>query len=101
VVVYNITIQVNWSIHEAWLVWIKEEHIHDVLSTGQFTHHRVLKLLEQDETDGPTYAIQFFASTLANYQYYIDHHAQALREKSNQKWGNQFVAFRTVMEVVQ
>jgi Domain of unknown function (DUF4286) len=98
--IYNITIQVNWIIHEEWLPWMQEVHIPEVMSTGMFTHFRILRLLEIDETEGPTYAIQYFASHREKYDYYIENHAAALREKTFAKWSDQFHAFRTLMEVV-
>jgi hypothetical protein len=99
-IVYNITIQVNWGIHNDWLPWMKGVHIPEVMDTGMFTHHRMLKLLDMDETDGPTYAIQFFTSHREKYDYYIEQFADELREKSMTLWSDQFHAFRTLMEVV-
>ncbi len=99
-IIYNITIQVNWTIHNEWLPWMQEVHIPEVMGTGMFTHHRMLRLLEVDETDGPTYAIQYFASQREKYDYYIEHYAAALREKTFAMWSDQFHAFRTLMEVV-
>ena len=51
--IYNITIQVNWTIHNEWLPWMQEVHIPEVMATGMFTHFRILRLLEVDESDGP------------------------------------------------
>lgn len=47
-----------------------------------------------------TYVIQYFANTKENYQRYINDHAPALREKAIARWGDQFIAFRTMMELV-
>ena len=41
----------------------KEEHIPEVMSSGQFSDYKFFRLLEQDETDGVTYIIQYFSST--------------------------------------
>ena len=100
-IIYNVTTQVNWKIHEAWLEWMKTEHIPEVLATGLFTHHRLLRLIEVDETEGPTYAIQYFTSVREKYEQYINSHAKELREKVLVKWGDQVFAFRSLMEVVE
>ena len=100
-IIYNVTTQVNWKIHEAWLEWMKTEHIPEVLATGLFTHHRLLRLIEVDETEGPTYAIQYFTSVREKYEKYINSHAKELREKVLAKWGDQVFAFRSLMEVVE
>jgi hypothetical protein len=95
---YNVTVKVEWPIQEAWVQWMKEKHIPEVVGTGCFTHSRFYKLLEQDETDGVTYIIQYVANTLEAYQTYIAQYADALRKQTFDAWGNQFIAFRTLMQ---
>ena len=99
-IVYNITIKIAPAIEEEWVNWQKDEHIPDVMSSGQFTENKFYRLLEQNETDGITYVVQYFASSLENYNRYMNDRALQLRQKALDKWGNQFIAFRTVMEVV-
>jgi SNF2 family DNA or RNA helicase len=98
--VYNITIKINAVIEREWIEWQKNEHIPDVMSTGLFHDYKFFRLLEQDETDGITYIVQYLASSLENYKNYIEKFAPVLREKAVAKWGNQFIAFRTIMEAV-
>ena len=98
--VYNVTIKVNNSIREEWLAWLKEEHIPEVINTGCFTKATVLQLLEVDDTEGPTYAIQYQAESKALYNQYIEKFAGILRQKSYDKWGDKFIAFRSLMRVV-
>lgn len=100
-IIYNVTIKVEGSIADAWLKWALDEHIPDVMKTGCFSSHKVVRLLEVDESEGPTYAIQYHADSKADYNRYIQLYAADLREKSFAKWGNQFVAFRSVMQVIQ
>jgi hypothetical protein len=99
-IIYNVTTQVNWAIQEAWLKWMKEEHIDRVMATGCFTDHRIVKLLEVDDSDGPTFAVQYHCQSPEQYQQYVRLHAPALRQKSLAKWGDQFISFRSLMEVV-
>lgn len=98
--IYNVTIKVHESIKAEWLVWLKEEHIPDVIQTGCFTHAIILRLMEVDETEGPTYAVQYFAESKGLYNNYIENHAPEMRQKSFDKWGDKFIAFRSVMQVV-
>lgn len=99
-VVYNVTIKVDHSIAEAWLTWLKEEHIPDIIHTGCFTHATILRLLEVDDNEGPTYAVQYHAENNTLYNRYIQEYADEMRKKATGKWGNKFIAFRSVMEVV-
>jgi hypothetical protein len=99
-IVYNITIKITTAIHTDWLQWIKEEHVPEIIKTGCFTHATVLRLLEVDDSEGPTYTVQYFAESKGLYNNYIESHADHMRQKSFDKWGNQFIAFRSVMQVV-
>lgn len=99
-IIYNVTIKVADSIAKAWLEWMQQEHIPEVIATNCFTHATVLRLLDVDDAEGPTYAIQYFAESRALYNLYIEKHAAAMREKGYAKWADQFIAFRSVMQVV-
>ncbi len=99
-IIYNVTIKVDNDAADAWVAWMKGEHIADVLSTGLFADARLSRLLEQDDSEGLTYIAQYFADTMEQYQAYIDNHAIAMREKGFKAFGGKFAAFRTIMEVL-
>ncbi len=98
--IYNVTIKVETSIAADWLTWMQQIHIPEVIATGCFTHATTLRLLDTDDDEGPTYAVQYFTESKANYNRYIDKYAGQMRQKVFDKWGNQFIAFRSLMEVV-
>lgn len=99
-IIYNVTVKVDHSIAGEWLEWLKTEHIPDIISTGCFTHARVLHLLEQDDSEGITYAVQYHADNKDMYDRYINEFSDDMRKKGMDKWGNRFIAFRSVMQVV-
>lgn len=99
-IIYNITLKVEADSAEDWVKWMKEEHMPELKATGLFTDYKLCRLLEQDELEGVTFVAQYFCNTIDDYNNYIDNYAQAMREKGFQKFGNKFVAFRTVMETV-
>ena len=99
-IIYNVTIKVHASIHQEWLIWLKTDHIPAILNTGCFTHSKILQLLETDESEGPTYALQFHSESKAQYNRYLELFSNELRMKSYKKWGDQFIAFSSVMQVV-
>ncbi len=100
-IIYNVTIKVESSIAQQWKQWLLEVHIPEVMNTNCFVDHKVLRLLNVDESEGPTYVVQYVAETENDYNRYIDQFAEELRNKSKQKWQDKFIAFRTVMEDVQ
>ncbi len=99
-IIYNVTNKVAHGIHRQWLKWLQEEHIPEVLATGCFGAATVLHLVEADDEDGITYAIQYQAPDMQHYERYLSEYAEKLRAQSFEKWGSQFIAFRTLMRVV-
>ena len=87
--------------HDEWIEWLRTTHIPQVIATGCFTESHILRLLEVDETDGPTYAVQYKAINLGHYERYIAQYADTLRQDGINKWGDQFIAFRTLMSVIE
>ena len=98
--VYNITIKIHPEINTEWVQWQKQEHIPDVMSSSLFTDYKFYRLLEQEETGGVTYVVQFFVASDANYKKYIQEFAGKFRQKAFDRWGDKFIAFRTIMQVV-
>lgn len=100
-IIYNVTIKVDESIADLWLQWLLNEHVPEVMNTGCFSSHKVVRLLEVDDTEGPTYAVQYQAASKADYNRYLEKFASEMRQRSIDRWGNRFIAFRSVMQVVQ
>lgn len=98
--IYNVTVKVDWSIHEAWVTWMKREHMPEVIDTGCFTHSQLVKLLDTDEKEGPTYAAQYFAESKPDYNRYIEIHSAGLRQKAFDRWGDKFISFRSLMQII-
>jgi len=99
-IIYNVTIKVEHGAAGDWVQWMKEEHIPDLMRTGLFEDARLCGLLEHEEEDGKTYVAQYFCKSRKEYDAYIDTYAVAMREKAFKAFGNKFVAFRTLMEVL-
>ena len=98
--IYNVTTKVAHSIHTDWLHWMKNEHIPAVMKTGCFTKQVFVRLLETDEEDGPTYAVQYHAASKEDYELYLQEFAPVLREQTTKRWGTQIIAFRSIMQLV-
>jgi hypothetical protein len=99
-IIYNVTIQVEHAIAEEWLQWLLKDHIPAIMATGCFTQRQVVRLLETDDADGPTYAVQYYARDKEHYQTYLDRYAAGFRKESTERWGARFIAFRSTMEIV-
>jgi hypothetical protein len=99
-IVNNITCKVRWEILESWLNWQLEEQIPATLATGLVDGYELYRLLEQDEEEGPTFIIQFFTSSRERYDRFSKEFEPGLKQAGWAKWGDGFIAFRTLMESV-
>lgn len=99
-VLYNVTVKVEKDSAEAWVKWMKEEHMPELMQTGLFADSRLYQLLDIDEEDGLTYAAQYFCNNMEDYNRYIAEHAPAMREKGLERFKEKFIAFRTLMQAV-
>lgn len=99
-IIYNVTVKVDPGIQTEWLEWMKSEHIPRVMNSGMFLEYKISRILEQDETDGVTYAIQYLCNSMDQFETYRQEFAPALQQEHLDKYKDKFVAFRTVMEVI-
>lgn len=97
---YNVTVKVDYSIQEQWVLWMKNEHIPEVMSTECFVDYTFAKLLDIDDTEGPTFSCQYKAASKADYNRYIELYSTTLRQAGLDKWGNKCIGFRSLMQVV-
>jgi hypothetical protein len=98
-ILYNVTVNIDEDVHAEWLLWMKEEHIPDMLATGLFTAAHLHRVLAEEE-GGLTYAVQYHAPDMAHYEEYVRLHADRLRGITERRFGGRYVAFRTLLERV-
>ena len=53
-IIYNVTVNVDESIHHDWLKWMQNKHINDVLATGLFTNAKMVRVVVEEEMGGTT-----------------------------------------------
>ena len=99
-IIYNLTINIDESVHDDWLEWMKTNHIPDVMRTGMFKENKLLRLLGDDQSGGFTYCVQYTCENMESFQQYEDIYAPALRGEYNNRFKDKFVAFRTLLETI-
>ena len=98
--IYNVTINIDESVHDEWLSWMRDKHIPDMLNTGKFSHAKMVKVLVEEEMGGITYSIQYTTKDRKTLESYYQHDADRLRGEAQKMFPNKFVAFRTELEVI-
>ncbi len=98
-IIYNVTVNIEESIHEEWLLWIKN-HIPVVLATGKFTDARLTKVLVEEDMEGVTYAIQYRAKSREDLDNYYKFDADNLKKEGLVKFADKMLSFRTELEII-
>jgi len=98
-IIYNVTVNVDESIHQEWLNWIKL-HIPKVLATGKFIDAKLTKVLIDEEMGGTTYSVQYKAISREALESYYEHDAERLRNEGLKRFADKMLAFRTELEVI-
>ena len=98
--IYNVTINIDESVHDEWFKWMKEKHIPDMLSTGKFSKAKMSQLMVNEEMGGITYTIQYTTDSTETLQEYYNENATALQDEELRLFKDKFVAFRTEMKVI-
>lgn len=99
-ILYNVTINIDDSVHDQWLHWMQSKHIADVLATGKFLSAKLVRVVVEEELGGTTYAVQYTAPDRATLQRYYDEDAPLLREEGLKLFGDKMLAFRTELELI-
>ncbi len=98
--IYNVTTNIEESVHDEWVKWMKETHISDVLATGKFLNAKMSRVLVEEEMGGITYSVQFTTIDKDTLSQYYKEDAARLRQDVQKRFAGKFVSFRTEMEVV-
>lgn len=99
-ILYNVTVSIDDSVHEDWLKWMKEKHIPDVMNTGCFIESRISRV-HGEEDGGLTFAIGYLCPDKETYERYQMEFAPALQKEHGERYAGRFAAFRTLLTVLE
>tara|TARA_B110000196_G_C20917083_1_gene553417 strand:+ start:125 stop:442 length:318 start_codon:yes stop_codon:yes gene_type:complete len=98
-ILYNVTINIDYDVHDHWLKWMKEVHVPDVIDTGLFLNAKICRIHAEEE-GGKSYSIQYLLKNMTDYETYQKEFSSKLQQQHSLKYKGKFVAFRTILEVV-
>lgn len=99
-IIYNVTTNIQESVHDQWLTWMQEKHIPEVLATGKFTSARMVRVLIEEEMGGMTYAVQYATNSKELLQKYYKEDAPRLQEEAMKLFADKALSFRTELEYI-
>ena len=100
-IIYNVTSNVEDSIHDAWMAWMMDNHVPKIMETGKFYKIKIVKVLGDEQHGGTTYSVQYFADSREKLNEYYNEYSPALRAEMRQKFGDSVLQFRTELEIIQ
>lgn len=98
--IYNVTTNIEASVHDKWLLWMRETHIPNVLATGKFLNATMSQILIEEDMGGVTYSVQYRTVDKETLQKYYTEDADRLQGDALKSFPNKFVSFRTEMKIV-
>ena len=98
--IYNVTVTIDLDVAEAWLQWMLNTHLPEMMATGMFRSYRLNRMIAHDHPDAEIYTAQYLVPDMEHLIRYRDEFAPALQADSQKRFGGKYAAFRTVMEVV-
>ena len=98
--IYNITTNVDESIHDQWLNWMKTKHIPNMLATEKFTKAKMCQVLIEEEMGGLTYAVQYTTDSLETLEEYYEHFSPKLLDEGKKLFGEKILTFTTELQVI-
>jgi len=99
-IIYNVTTKTEHGIADAWIQWMQEQYIPAMIDTGCFTQAKIFRLIEIDDSDGATFAVQYHAADKKAYDLFVAEHAATMSRLPIDKWGHAIVSFSSVLEAV-
>ena len=85
-ILYNITINIDYDCHLKWLKWMKDKHIPDVLNTGLFLNAKICRI-HAEEQGGISYSVQYLLKNKSDYENY---------QKTSSSLTNKYVSYKLV-----
>lgn len=99
-IIYNVTTNIQESIHDQWLNWMQQKHIPEILATNTFKSARIVKVLVEEEMGGVTYSVQYVADSKEHLEKYYQEHQAQFQQEALQLFADKILSFRTELEVI-
>jgi len=99
-ILYSVTVSIEPTVAEDWLIWMRSVHIPEVMATKCFTESRISKILVDDE-NGIAYSVIYACPSQELMDEYNKKHAPRLQKDHAQRYEGRFAAFRTLLNVIE
>jgi len=97
---YNVTFHVAVEVVEPFRSYMEETHLPAIRESKAIVDHKLLRLLQQDETEAVTFALQYFLPDAGTYNHHISVMDVSLKTDLFERFGENVLYFCTLMETI-
>ena len=98
--IINQTFNVEQEILNEWIDWMKLVYIPEVMASGFFLQHKILKVLSEDIMNGHTFAVQFLVSDPIFIEMADENFINKYEVLTSKTFGDKVMFFRTLLEEI-
>lgn len=98
--IYNVTSKVDHSVHSAWLRWMERAYLPAMMESGTMESYQLTRLLDVDDSDGPTYALLITFANRPAFRVYRDKFLTDHKKAVKNKWGDGVLSFASTLDGV-
>lgn len=98
--IYNVTSKVDHRVHAAWLKWMENDYLPAQTATKLVVGYQLTRLLNVDDSQGPTYALLLTFNTREGYKNYHIKFLRGFEKVVKDKWGDDVLSFASTLDVV-
>ncbi len=99
-IIYNITVNIHESVHDAWMTWVNQNFIPEMIATGKFQKARMVKVLIEEEMGGTTYSLQFETPDKETLSRFYTDDFDRFENESKRLFGELMLTFKTELELI-
>jgi hypothetical protein len=100
-IIFNTTYLVSPAKITDWQIWVKQQHIPRMLSTGYFSLPQVSKVITEDTEEGTSFAVQFVTDSLDTMADWNEENGLSFQQELSQLFGTEVLFFSTFLEIME
>jgi hypothetical protein len=99
--VYSVTVALDRALESDWLNWMQQEHIPDVMATSYFERYQMHRIMDPVlDIAQVSYNVMYYIESVSQLDKYQKEEAPRLQKLHQERYGEQCVAFRSILKVV-
>lgn len=100
-IIYNTTFAVSDKVYGAFLKWLKEKHLPQMLGSGYFEQPTVSRVLTDEEQDGSSISVQLRARDLTDISKWKEERGDLFEMEVSSLFSVEVLYFSTFMEIIE